>query len=55
MDTHAPFIVLKNTHMFMVTDDVQTMQREHLAIYVSLDEKNFHHSLMISAPSSMVL
>ena len=39
----------------LLADDVQTMQRENFAIYVSLDEINFQHPPLISAPSPMVL
>ena len=34
--------------------DIRTMQREHLAIYVSPWELNFQHPSSISVPSSMV-
>ena len=61
MDTHAPFIVLKtNTRLWsrdtnLLADDVQAMQSEHFAIYLSLNEINFQHPPLISAPSPMVL
>ena len=37
------------------TVEVQTMQREYLAIYVNLDEVSLQHPPLISVPSSMVL
>ena len=63
MDTSAPFIVPKTrmrlwaryTHLLADDVQLQTMQREHFAIYVSLHEVNFQHPPLISAPSSMVL
>ena len=61
LDTRAPFIVLKmRTRLWscdtnLLAYNVQTMQREHFAIYVSLDEINFQHPPLISGPSPMVL
>ena len=61
MDTRAPFIVLKkHTRLWsrdvnLLADDVQSTQREHFTIYVSLDEINFQHPPLISASLPMVL
>ena len=63
MEICAAFVVLKLAsvyghlmHIFMTDGivDIQTMQKEHLAIYVSLGEVNFQHPSSISVPSSVV-